>query len=164
MTWAYPGKVSELIQYNHIIYTASLSFIWDNVYLYNKEFRLHISKFPQRSWCIILWQAWSMYLKDRIKAPEEQKGGKHSKSPGEPCRRFNKGKCSYGASCIYDHRCAVKRCGKYGHGAHICWLCDSSKHKVIMWVTKAPHNHVLQEEVMGTTHTNIDNLISRETA
>ena len=54
LTRAYPNKSSELIQYNHIIYTASISFSWDNVYLYDKEFCMHISKFPQRSWLIIL--------------------------------------------------------------------------------------------------------------
>ena len=41
---AYHHKASELIQYNHLIQTASLSFTWDNVYQYNKEFRLHLSK------------------------------------------------------------------------------------------------------------------------
>ena len=47
LTRTYPGRASEFIQYNHIIYTASLSFTWDNVYLYDKEFRMHVSKFPQ---------------------------------------------------------------------------------------------------------------------
>ena len=42
-TRAYPWKSLELIQYNHIIYTASLSFSWENVYLYDKEFRMHLS-------------------------------------------------------------------------------------------------------------------------
>ena len=31
-TCAYPSKAAELIQYNHIIYMASCTFIWDNVY------------------------------------------------------------------------------------------------------------------------------------
>ena len=59
---AYPTRASELIQYNHIIYTASCTFVWENVYTYDKEFRMHLSNYPQRSWAIILQQAWSMYL------------------------------------------------------------------------------------------------------
>ena len=123
LTRAYPGKASDLIQYNHIIYTASLSFAWDNVYHYDKEFRMHISKFPQRSWAIILQQAWSMCLKDKL--PEDMKFGQNknsNKKSKEPCRRFNRGNCHFGARCKFDHRCSVKKCGKFGHGAHVCRL------------------------------------------
>ena len=42
----YPDRASELIQYNHLLHTASLTFAWDNVYRYDKEFRLHLSNFP----------------------------------------------------------------------------------------------------------------------
>ena len=45
----YPNRATELIQYNHIIYSASQSFIWDNVYSYDKEFRMHLSNYPHRS-------------------------------------------------------------------------------------------------------------------
>ena len=124
LTRAYPGKASELIQYNHTIYTAALTFQWDNVHHYDKEFRMHVSKFPQRSWSVILQQAWSMCLKDRVKNGEDKvgtPGGKGGK-PREPCRRYNAGKCTYGSKCIFNHRCSVKRCGKFGHGAHICRL------------------------------------------
>ena len=34
------------------------------------------------------------------------------------CWRFNRGRCSYGMNCKFDHRCNV--CMKFGHGAHIC--------------------------------------------
>ena len=125
LTRAYPAKASELIQYNHVIYTAALTFSWENVYQYDREFRMHISKFPQRSWAVILQQAWSMFSKDRVKEDSKTIGGKQfSKFKGEPCRWFNKGKCSYGANCHYDHRCAVKKSGKFGHGTHICRLRD----------------------------------------
>ena len=124
LTRSYPGKASELIQYNHIIYTASLSFVWDNVYHYDKEFRMHVSKFPQRSWSIILQQAWSMCLKDKLSEENRSQSVKSngSKMSKEPCRRFNKGKCNYGPQCKFDHRCAIKKCGKFGHGAHVCRL------------------------------------------
>ena len=62
-TREHPEQASELIQYNHVICTAPASYAWDNVYTYDKEFRMHIGAFPERSWAIILQQAWSMYLK-----------------------------------------------------------------------------------------------------
>ena len=43
-TAQYPFKSSELLQYCHVIYTASLSYIWENVYNYDREFRLHMSR------------------------------------------------------------------------------------------------------------------------
>ena len=49
-TEAHPHKAGELIQYNHIIHTAAQAYIWDNVYMYDKDFRIHISQFPLRSW------------------------------------------------------------------------------------------------------------------
>ena len=43
LTTKYPEKAPELLQYGHIIQTASVSYVWDNVYAYNREFRHHIS-------------------------------------------------------------------------------------------------------------------------
>ena len=122
----YPSKAPELLQYGHTIHNASVSYTWDNVYSYDKEFRYHISRHPYRSWSVILQQAWTMLLKDRNKHDNNyfQKGGfsRGSKKDREPCRRFKKGRCTYGMSCKFDHRCSVKTCGKFGHGAHICRL------------------------------------------
>ena len=50
----HPQKAGELIQYNHVIHSILLTYAWDNVYAYDKEFRLHISRHPDRSWAIIL--------------------------------------------------------------------------------------------------------------
>ena len=86
---------------------------------------MHISKFPQCSWSVILQQAWPMRLKDRVKPTEDRgtPGGSSGKAKiREPCKRYNAGKCTYGAKCMYEHRCAIKKCGKFGHGAHICRL------------------------------------------
>ena len=61
----HPGKAGELFQYNHIIHTAAQTFAWKNVYRYDKEFRIHMAKHhPYRS--VILQQAWSMCLKDKV--------------------------------------------------------------------------------------------------
>ena len=62
----HPHRSTELIQYNHMIHTASLTYIWDNVCAYDKDFRLHMARYPDRSWGIILQQAWAMRLKDKI--------------------------------------------------------------------------------------------------
>ena len=89
---------------------------------------MHVRKFPQHSWSIILQQAWSMCLKDRIHvntSNDDAKFGNLHKIK-EPCKRYNRGKCTYGARCRYEHRCAIKKCGKFGHGAHICRLRDQS--------------------------------------
>ena len=43
ITSKYPQKSSELLQYNHTIHTASVSYIWENVYAYDHEFRQHIA-------------------------------------------------------------------------------------------------------------------------
>ena len=118
-TRKYPNKAGELIQYNHIIYTASQSFSWNNVYTYDREFCTHISHYPQRSWAIILQQAWSMCLKDRLVKRDDQ-GRQNGKFKKEACQRFNHGQCTAGRNCKYDHCCTVPSCGKFGHGAHIC--------------------------------------------
>ena len=34
------------------------------------------------------------------------------------CWKFNMGKCTFGLSCKFDHKCAL--CLKFGHGAHNC--------------------------------------------
>ena len=117
----YLDRATELIQYNHLIHTASLSFIWENVYKYDKEFRLHLSNYPECNWGVISQQAWSVYLKDRI-SRYDRYDNSQSTSPGskkkEICKRFNKGKCNKGFRCNFDHRCL--ECGKFRHGAHIC--------------------------------------------
>ena len=116
----YPNKAKELMQYNHTIYTASLKYTWDNVYAYDIDFRMHLSKNPGRSWGVILNLAWNMRLVDKVRSDSSASYN----SPANPrsgkkvCWRYNRGKCTYGFGCKFDHKCGV--CGKHGHGAHIC--------------------------------------------
>ena len=63
----HPERTTELVQYNHIICTAACAYIWENVYTYDREFHMHMSNFPQRSSTLILQQAWTMFLKDRLR-------------------------------------------------------------------------------------------------
>ena len=132
LTARFPEKANELFQYSHTIQTASMAYHWENVYAYDKEFCQHIGRHPQRSWGVILQQAWTMLLKDRICNQSNHlfqkgnfSGGKGNKKDQEPCRRFNRGKCTFGLSCKFDHRCSVPKCGKFGHGTHICRMRDS---------------------------------------
>ena len=119
ITSRYPEKTTKLLQYNHVIYTASQTYVWDNVYSYDKDFRLHIARNPFRTWAVILQQAWSMRLKDKVRYHDSSAGnagqGGYKK---DYCQRFQKGKCHLGLSCKFDHRWAI--CNKFGHGAHIC--------------------------------------------
>ena len=113
---AHPDRGAELIQYNHIIGLAAMAYTWENVYTYDCHFRSHMSNNPNRSWAIILQQAWTMYLNDRTR---NQFGGRSDKKlKRDICYRFNKGRCTYGSNCKFDHRCGV--CSRYGHGTHNC--------------------------------------------
>ena len=129
----HPGKAKELMQYNHIIFSASVNFVWENMYSYDIDFRLHLSKHPGRNWGIILHQAWTMRMKDRLKFTGNS--GNHafsesSSTGGRPysrnnsgkrkkiCWKYNAGQCTYGFSCKFEHKCGI--CGKFRHGAHIC--------------------------------------------
>ena len=115
----HPDRASELIQYNHIMCSAASTFTWENVYSYDREFRTHLSFYPECRWSIILQQAWSMCLKDRLEYNHgPARFGNHSKSKKEVCQHFNRGQCMAGRNCKYEHKCL--ECGKFGHGEHIC--------------------------------------------
>ena len=158
------AQASELIQYNHIIHTASLSFAWENVYQYDKEFRLHLSQHPEHSWAVILQQAWSMYLKDQIQGAGSDSGqgsvnhhqsamaGGKVKSK-KLCFDFNAGNCMYGQRCHFEHRCGV--CGKYRHGTY---NCHRVKNRFTPW-GNTDHNdrdHSDWEKCRGQPHNNRD--------
>ena len=120
-TREYPHRSGQLLQYNHVIHSASQSFVWDNVYTYDIDFRIHISNHPERSLAMILQQAWSFRLKDRItnfRGQDNVVEGPYRTNNWKVCFRFNKGKCPFGNKCKFDHRCEI--CNKFGHGAFSC--------------------------------------------
>ena len=122
-TGAHPTRASELLQYHHLIYSASQNFIWDNVYTYDIDFRLHMSNHPNHSWGAILQQAWSFRLKDHLThfkpgPTSNDKSNRGSFRQNKLCTPFNQGYCSYGSGCKFEHKCTL--CGKYGHGAVNC--------------------------------------------
>ena len=112
LTAKFPHKVTELNQYGHTIHSASTAYAWNNVYSYDREFRQHIARHPKSPWEVILQQAWTMILKDRIKHDHSSHKPKHAKI-SEPYRRYNRDKCTFGLSCKYEHRYSVKKCGKF---------------------------------------------------
>ena len=118
-TDAHPERAKELIQYNHIIFSASHNFVWRNVYSYDIDFRLHMSENPEQNWGIILQQAWTVHMQDRLTPGT---AGSSSKGGGflgrKICWKYNRGKCTYGFNCKFDHKCGI--CGKFGHGSHNC--------------------------------------------
>ena len=146
-TRRFPHKSGELIQYNHMIHSIASTYTWDNVYSYDREFRIHLSRHPERSWAVILQQAWSMKLKDRLGAYHQHQGdggnqshnnnstrtfNNHNNSGGrnkfgEACKRYNRGHCKFGQSCRYEHKCSY--CGKYGHMVLNCCKLIADKEK-----------------------------------
>ena len=124
---AHPERATELIQYSHTIHTAAAGYIWENVYAYDRDFRLHIGCNPSRSWSIILQQAWSMRLRDRIRSVDYNRGERTSSgNEKDYCKRFNKGRCTFGKRCKFEHRCYY--CHKFGHGIHNCRKLAAEKH------------------------------------
>ena len=125
----HPQRAAELIEYNHSIFHASQSYAWDNVAAYDVDFRLHMARHANRSWALILQQAWLFRLKDKFRQDHynstnnrnfhsQDRRSNHSGNKKDTCHRFNKGKCTYGLKCRFEHRCNT--CNKWGHGAHIC--------------------------------------------
>ena len=128
---ANPGRLSEMIQYEHIIGTIAYQFTWDNVYSYDKDFRLHMAQHPVWSWALILHQAWALRLRDKIKAGEDSgmaqsQGRTPNRGKNDYCKRFNKtGKCSFGKGCKFEHRCMY--CHKFGHPIIKCRVLQSEQ-------------------------------------
>lgn len=129
----YPHKMNiapEFIQYMQLIEDMTTTWIWDNVYKYEKRHRRLMQQFKNRHWHVP-YQAARAELKithimnnfTQTNPRFKKSGTPQSKPRKEVCRNFNRGKCIYGTSCRYDHRCGV--CGKYGHSANQCRSKDT---------------------------------------
>lgn len=121
---SWPERMQELLQYSHVIQTASLTHPWENVYNYDIAFREIMTGQPNTHWGVISQQTWSLELgepssKIGVNQLSQPQTTKVTGSQKNPCWKFNKGKCTFGDKCEYDHRCA--HCGKRGHGRHECF-------------------------------------------
>ena len=101
----------KLMQYSHTIHDAAQSFLWENVYAYDRDFRHHLSQKIGRSWGVILNQAWTFYMRERSIYSMHGSGSNVQRgTPGRPkrdmCWTYQTGKCTYGISCKYEHKCA----------------------------------------------------------
>ena len=82
----------------------------------------------EQSWSVILQQAWSMCLKDKLHSsstPTHSYQGNPASGSGNKqtpwrklCFDFNAGNCTIGRKCKFDHRCSF--CNKFGHGSVVC--------------------------------------------
>lgn len=135
-TRAHPRRGPEMLEYKHIIRRASETYVWANVYAYDKIHRTHMQNNPGRTWSKKHRDAWSDHVKiyrssALQSSPETLNQGKKKK----PCRYFNKnGKCTKGSGCEFDHKCAF--CGMFGHGKHNCRKFLASKKETM---ATAPH-------------------------
>ena len=116
------NRSTELIQYSHVIHSAASTYVWDNVYAYDKDFRLHIAENPGRSWAILLHQARAMRLRERIRPGDFNRQHYNDRNKNnnskDYCKHYNKGRCTFGSRCKYEHRCSY--CHKPGHGLFNC--------------------------------------------
>ena len=119
-----PSRAAELVEYSHTIQAIANDYIWKDVYRYDREFRLHLERHPERNWGVILQKAWALYLRTRLSGsasnydrnPNRYQDQQNKKR--KICYRFNRGNCTYGFNCKFDHKCSF--CYKTGHGSHIC--------------------------------------------
>lgn len=134
----WPDRMNELLQYSHIIQTASQNHPWECVYNYDISFREIMSEQPNTHWGVISQQTWSLQLGEgnvKTSPPtsfthERETISRESGRSRNPCWKFNKGRCTHGDKCEFDHRCS--HCGKRGHGKHECYKRlkgDKEKHQ-----------------------------------
>ena len=118
-TQSNPSRAPEILNYADIIANAAQTFVWENVAMYDFYFRRLMDKHPNRSWARTHTQLWSLTMKDHLNYRNQMPGG--SKTPNSSgkslkelcCWRYNKGKCTRGDACRFEHRCSS--CGSYSH-------------------------------------------------
>ena len=121
---ANPTRSGEILQYVDVIHRAASTFSWDNVARYDYVFRQLMAAKPHRSWAKVYTQMWNITLNEPLRKFQEsnnhfqnrQQGG--NKKRESVCWKFNKGNCTYGKSCKFEHKCSY--CGGFSHGASTC--------------------------------------------
>lgn len=125
-TQVHPERSSELLWYSFNIRTATSTFIWDNVYNYESNFRYLMKDYPTCNWGTVYQQGWSLYFKQKLDQDHfnfSRGGGRrqHKRSGRgnkEMCWKYNHGKCNYEETCCFLHRCT--QCLKDDHRYNNC--------------------------------------------
>ena len=65
-TERHPDRSVELFRYIYNIRAAAVTYVWDNVYLYDVVFRRLMERNPGINWGFIYQQGWDLMLKEKI--------------------------------------------------------------------------------------------------
>jgi hypothetical protein len=106
---------------------------------YDEQFRVLMSSCPSMKWNEINQRLWLLHITPSALTPSTSGTGTSKSTPfsnrgsgfrpsgstgsakkakeGKICYAFNKGQCTRGKSCFYEHKC---ECGEYGHGKNNC--------------------------------------------
>lgn len=125
---ANPLKAAEIHQYASEIESAAQTYIWENVYGYDKMFRHRIDRKTNKSWARTYQKAWNKFMRDRkgswnksnaVWSGNSKKQALVASVKKKLCWIFNKrAKCKFGKNCRFDHKCST--CGSTKHGALNC--------------------------------------------
>lgn len=113
-------SAQNYLRYTEMIGELAARYTWQSVLLFDDEYRQRQAKIGF-DWGTDAPHLGTVMLRDRERSsafPAGRKitGSSFRRFPGkEICRQFNRGACSYGTSCLYDHSCAV--CGHRDHGS-----------------------------------------------
>ena len=75
-----------------------------------------MEKHPNRSWAHTHMQLWSLTMKDHVYTRSNSvydSAGRKKSLKERSCWRYNKGKCTCGEDCKFEHRCSS--CGSFNH-------------------------------------------------
>ena len=119
---ANPDRAAEIWQYVENINRAATTYKWDNVAAYDYQFRQWMGRNPARNWGKTFGELWNLCLLAPVsgKVPSHV-GNPHNESQKKGytyCWKFNKGHCSYGPKCRFEHRCSY--CNSKSHGSSRC--------------------------------------------
>ena len=125
-------KVLDLLKYKKMIQDASRSFKWDSVLPYDYQFCQYIVEYPTMSWGIknaeLYLECFNGYIALPPKVPKNFSTGNHPKGSGTLiCNNFNKGLCTWGKSCKFEHKCF--KCKSMGHPTTKCHQHKQEKDK-----------------------------------
>ena len=140
-----PTRASEIWQYIESIHDAAKTFPWENVANYDYMFRRLMDEFPERSWAKQYIQMWNRTMCEGLYRGSNNNQRSVQNSSGKKeivCWKFNKGKCSYGTACKFEHKCAY--CQSYNHGSKNCSKKASDRRG-------SSEGHVSQQTSGGTS-------------